>query len=123
MDTTRSFIRVRAEGKFLWVGTQKFFVRGVTYGAFPPDGDGHQFPRSVVAYDFALMQGGDQLDSDLHGAAAALPRSGREYGLRVIINVPWMGHVCFLEQASTRRDARDAVKKAAAEPVAITRPS
>jgi glycosyltransferase involved in cell wall biosynthesis len=34
------------------------------------------------------------------------------HGLRVIINIPWMGHVCFLEQASTRRAARLAVKEA-----------
>src|SRR4029434_10270724 len=37
-----------------------------------------------------------------------------EHQLRVIINVPWMGHVCFLEQASTRRDARVAVQKGVA---------
>ena len=56
-DTTRGFLRVRAEGKFLWLGGEKFFIRGVTYGAFAPDADGHQFPDApVVATDFALMQ-------------------------------------------------------------------
>jgi glycosyltransferase involved in cell wall biosynthesis len=109
-------LRPRAEGKFLWVGTEKFFVRGVTYGAFPPDRDGHQFPDSrQVALDFALMRRAG-INSIL--TYTVPPRHfldcAQEYGLRVIINVPWMGHVCFLEQASTRRDARDAVKKAAA---------
>jgi glycosyltransferase involved in cell wall biosynthesis len=108
-------LRPRAEGKFLWTGTEKFFVRGVTYGAFPPDRDGHQFPEPrQVAQDFALMR--------LAGINSILtytvpPRhfldQAQEYGLRVIVNVPWMGHVCFLEQASTRRDARVAVQKAA----------
>ena len=56
MDTT-GVLRVRAEGEFLWRGNEKFFVRGVTYGAFAPDAAGHQFPDApIVAHDFSLMQ-------------------------------------------------------------------
>jgi cellulose synthase/poly-beta-1,6-N-acetylglucosamine synthase-like glycosyltransferase len=108
------FPRPRAEGKFLWVGAEKFFVRGVTYGAFPPNDEGHQFPDDKeAAQDFAMMR--------LAGINTILtytvpPRHlldlAQAYGLRVIINVPWMGHVCFLEQASTQRDARVAVRNA-----------
>lgn len=48
--------RPRAEGKFLWVDDEKLFVRGVTYGAFPPNAQGHQFPEpTVLTKDFALM--------------------------------------------------------------------
>src|SRR5262245_26798920 len=114
--TISRLVRPRAKGKFLWAGTDKFFVRGVTYGAFPPDRDGHQFPDPLqVVQDFRLMR--------LAGINSILtytvpPRhlldQAEEHGLRVIINVPWMGHVCFLEEASTRRDARIAVQKAAA---------
>ena len=48
--------RARAEGKFLFVGDEKFYVRGVTYGTFQPDADGHEYPpRETVDRDFALM--------------------------------------------------------------------
>src|SRR5579859_2073014 len=38
-----------ARGKFLFVGNEKFFVRGVTYGTFRPGKDGSQFPDPDVA--------------------------------------------------------------------------
>src|SRR5207245_7032605 len=31
-------------GKFLWVGQEKLYVRGVTYGTFRPSIDGGAFP-------------------------------------------------------------------------------
>jgi cellulose synthase/poly-beta-1,6-N-acetylglucosamine synthase-like glycosyltransferase len=46
----------RVDGKFLWVGGEKLYVRGVTYGTFRPDGDGVPYPRpEVVEEDFAQM--------------------------------------------------------------------
>jgi GT2 family glycosyltransferase len=48
--------RPAVRGKFLVVGDEKLFVRGVTYGAFRPDADGneyHDHPR--VERDFSQM--------------------------------------------------------------------
>ena len=42
--------RVRAGGKFLFVGDQKLYVRGVTYGAFQPDAEGREY------YDLAMVE-------------------------------------------------------------------
>src|SRR5207244_4262736 len=42
--------RVRAGGKFLFVGDEKLYVRGVTYGAFQPDADGHEY------HDLAMVE-------------------------------------------------------------------
>ena len=43
-------------GKFLFVDNQKFYVRGVTYGPFRPNGTGDCYPDPiVVAEDFARM--------------------------------------------------------------------
>jgi O-antigen biosynthesis protein len=43
-------------GKFLFIGDSKLYIRGVTYGTFRPDSDGHEYPpRSVVSTDFRLM--------------------------------------------------------------------
>src|SRR6266540_283316 len=48
--------RPRVQGKFLFVGSDKFYVRGVTYGTFRPDSTGTEFPAPErVERDFALM--------------------------------------------------------------------
>ena len=36
--------RVRRDGKFFRIGTEKFYVKGVTYGPFAPNADGDPFP-------------------------------------------------------------------------------
>src|SRR5512135_1418610 len=49
-------LRPRVRGKFLWIGEEKFHIRGVTYGPFRPDGGGEDFHnRAVVERDFRLM--------------------------------------------------------------------
>src|SRR3954468_17239721 len=48
-------IRVRA--KFFFEGDRKFFIKGVTYGPFAPDAEGHFVGDPDKARrDFALMQ-------------------------------------------------------------------
>jgi beta-galactosidase/beta-glucuronidase len=45
-----------ARGKFLWVGGEKLYVRGATYGAFEPDGTGNEYHRlALIERDFSLM--------------------------------------------------------------------
>ena len=39
--------RPHVRGKFLFVGEEKFWVRGVTYGPFRPDEDGSNYPRQM----------------------------------------------------------------------------
>ena len=51
-----SRLRPSVGGKFLWVGDEKLYVRGVTYGTFRPGSDGVPYPRpEVVEEDFAQM--------------------------------------------------------------------
>src|SRR5262249_46495088 len=45
MSSRGSDQRPRVEGKFLVLGADKFFVKGTTYGAFPPNTQGFQFPE------------------------------------------------------------------------------
>ena len=35
--------RPRVRGKFLFVGDEKLYIRGVTYGAFAPDAQGNEY--------------------------------------------------------------------------------
>src|SRR5215217_7252396 len=53
---TLSLERPTARGKFLFIGDEKFWVKGVTYGTFRPDSGGNNLPeRKIVARDFAAM--------------------------------------------------------------------
>src|SRR5919198_5319765 len=48
--------RPHAGGKFLFVGNSKFWVRGVTYGAFRPGPSGQEYHDvNVLERDFSLM--------------------------------------------------------------------
>jgi GT2 family glycosyltransferase len=51
-----SSARPRVHGKFLFVGHEKLYVRGVTYGTFAPDVHGNEFPDlEFVERDFAQI--------------------------------------------------------------------
>src|SRR5258706_11085412 len=48
--------RVRTAGKFLYAGSEKFWVKGVTYGAFKPDDAKREYTdEAKIARDFAMM--------------------------------------------------------------------
>ena len=53
-STIRTNIRPSARGKFIWVGDEKLYIRGVTYGTFRPDASGNQsFDTPRCARDVA----------------------------------------------------------------------
>src|SRR5581483_7301525 len=48
--------RPRVHGKFLWIGDEKVYIRGVTYGTFCLDEQGNErYQPDVVERDFAQM--------------------------------------------------------------------
>ena len=52
----RAGVRPTARGKFIWVGDQKLYIRGVTYGTFRPDASGNQYHNlELIERDFACM--------------------------------------------------------------------
>jgi O-antigen biosynthesis protein len=49
-------VRPSVEGKFIFAGDEKLYIRGVTYGTFRLDQDGNEgHDPEVVEQDFALM--------------------------------------------------------------------
>src|ERR1051326_7747605 len=111
-----TFSRPIAKGKFLFLDGEKFFVKGVTYGAFPPNSRGHQFPEDAeVEKDFRLMRhAGINTILTYTLPERSLLVQAQENGIRVVVNIPWMGYVCFLQEKSYRdqikREVRDAVR-------------
>ena len=109
-------LRPQVKGKFIFLGGEKFYVRGVTYGAFPPNSEGHQFPEpAAVAQDFALMRAaGINTILTYTVPQISLLDQAQDFGIRVIVVVPWMEYVCFLENSRIRREIMREVKEGVA---------
>lgn len=98
--------RVTVKGKFLFIGDEKFFVRGVTYGTFRPKDDGYQFPLpEVVERDFQLMK-----DNNINCVRVyTVPPvwfldCALKHGLKVMVGMPWEQHVTFLDDPKKADD-------------------
>jgi glycosyltransferase involved in cell wall biosynthesis len=108
--------RIRAVAKFFFEGDRKFFVKGVTYGPFRPDAEGHYLGRpEQVDADLALMR---QIGLNVLRIYHAPPRWFLDRcaaaGMRVLITLPWEKHIEFLRKRSAREKIEDSVRRAVA---------
>jgi len=103
------------EGKLFARGQERLAVRGVTYGPFAPTGDGEPFPSPLaMAEDFSRMRAaGLNAVRTYHLPPDRLFDAAAAQGVSVFVDVPWPRHVCFLDSAEVRREARSLVRKAA----------
>jgi len=105
---------ITADGKFLRAGSERFLVKGVTYGTFAPAGNGYQFPGAArVAQDFALMrQYGINAVRLYTPPSRDLLDEAARHGLRVMVGLPWSQHVAFLDDRTlTRSIRRDTIEQ------------
>ncbi len=116
---------VRARGKFLFTGEQKFLVRGVTYGPFAARADGVEYPAPpAVAWDFNLMK---QNGINAIRVYSVPPRwlldVAARVGLRVMVGLPWAQHVNFLDEPglpeSIVESVRNGVRRCAGHPAVL----
>jgi GT2 family glycosyltransferase len=100
-----SAARPSAPGKFLYVGDQKLWVRGVTYGTFRPSAGGLMYPApSVVRRDFShIAAAGFNSVRTYTAPPVWLLDIAADFGLRVMAGLWWPQHVTFLDR---RRRAR-----------------
>ena len=102
----RADVRPSVRGKFLFVGDEKFLIRGVTYGPFHPEENGGEYhgPASVER-DFAQMA---ETGINAVRTYTAPPRwlldAAQRQGLRVMVGLPWEQHVTFLDNRELARD-------------------
>ena len=55
-STNGKMPRPQVRGKFFFIGRDKFFVRGVTYGTFRPRADGIEYPEpEIIEKDFTAI--------------------------------------------------------------------
>jgi|RhiMetdeSRZDD1v2_1073273.scaffolds.fasta_scaffold89715_2 GT2 family glycosyltransferase len=117
--------RPQVQGKFLFVGDEKLWIRGVTYGTFRPDADGNEYQDpETVEQDFAQMA-----ESGLNAIRTYTvpPRwlldAAQRHGLRVMIGLPWEQHVTFLDDKKRARSIeariRAGVRSCAGHPAVL----
>jgi hypothetical protein len=111
-----SELRPRVEGKFLFVGEQKLWIKGVTYGTFAPDEEGLQFPlRHQVDEDFDKMSANGITAVRTYTVPPRwLLDIALQYGLRVMAGIPWEQHITFLDDNSRIRCIEASARAAAA---------
>jgi len=116
------FPRVTVDGKFFRCGANKFYVKGVTYGPFAPRPETGTFATpEETARDFKLAL---ELGANVLRVYYVPPKGfldlAAEHGLKVLIDIPWAKHLCFLDskeaQADARRTVREAVQAAQGHP-------
>ena len=83
-------LRPTVSGKFLVRGDEHLFVRGVTYGTFRPQPDGHEYPdRITVEKDFSLMaQSGINAVRTYTVPPTWLLDTAEQAGLQVLVGLP-----------------------------------
>ena len=97
----KPFSRPVVRGKFFYIGTQKFYLKGVTYGPFAPTTSGceyHDVP--TVERDFvAIAAAGMNAVRTYTVPPRWLLDIAQKHGLRVMVGLPWEQHVAFLDDA------------------------
>jgi len=96
-------IRPFVHGKFIFVGDEKLYLRGVTYGTFQPsENNSSDYDFVKVERDFALME---ENGINTVRVYTVPPRwlldAAQRYGLRVMVGLPWEQHVAFLDNPNT----------------------
>jgi GT2 family glycosyltransferase len=117
--------RPEVRGKYLYVGSEKFWIRGVTYGTFRPDAAGNQYgSRDRTERDFAAIaaHGFNSVRTYTVPPRWLLDLAAR-YGLRVMVGLPWEQHVTFLDDRARRdsieRRVRAGVRSCAGHPAVL----
>ncbi len=114
MQAALSAPRVTVDGKFFRLGEKKFYVKGVSYGPFAPNAAGQLFASpEQTAKDFAqIRELGANVIRIYHVPAKWFLDLADSHGLKVLIDIPWNRHLCFLDSAGYRAQAREAVRRA-----------
>jgi GT2 family glycosyltransferase len=125
--TVREIPKIRpcVKGKFLFIGEEKFYVRGVTYGTFRSDSRDNEFHTSqTVDDDFAAMSAnGINAVRSYTVPPWWMLDLALKHGLYVMVGLPWEQHIAFLddrERASAIKESvRAGVRACAGHPAVL----
>src|SRR5437879_1920806 len=105
--------RSTVRGKFLYVGTEKFWVRGISYGTFYVDDNGEERrTEEMVRRDFAQIAASRFNVVRIHtGPPRWFLDLALEHGLRVMVGLNWGEHMAFLDEPGKVREIEDRVRR------------
>src|SRR5438552_6487619 len=109
---TSASVRPHVRGKFLFVGDEKLYIRGVTYGPFRPDEDGNKYHNpAIVERDFARIaaNGLNAVRTYTMPPRWLLDVAGR-YGLRVMVGLPIERQAVFFDDRKRVRSVEEWVR-------------
>src|SRR5437764_3019074 len=114
MAVAASSPRIYVDGKFFRLGQKKFYVKGVAYGPFAPNAAGQPFASpEQTASDFTQIGG---LGANLVRIYDIPPKwfldLAAQHDLKLLIDIPWNQHVCFLDSPGAGAQAFEAVRQA-----------
>ncbi len=106
--------RPSVDGKFFRLGESKCYLKGLTYGPFQPNAQNEFFASpEQTERDFQLIR---QLGANLLRLYYVPPRwfldLAARHELKLLIDIPWPKHLCFLDSPRLKEEARDAVRRA-----------
>jgi len=100
-------------GKFIQLGDNKFYIKGVTYGTFRPGDDGLQFPPlDIIDKDFAQMADhGVNTVRTYTTPPIKLLDTADKYDLKVMVGLPWEQHITFLDSTTRTNAILESIKQ------------
>jgi GT2 family glycosyltransferase len=103
--------RPQVRGKFIFLGDEKLYVRGVTYGTFRPDEEGNEYDPEAVKRDFAQMAANGLNAVRTYTVPPRwLLDTAQQHGLLVMVGLPWEQHVAFLDDRERARSIEESVR-------------
>jgi beta-galactosidase/beta-glucuronidase len=121
----QQFIRPKVRGKFIFIGREKLYIKGVTYGTFHPNSKGESYPEpDIVAQDFAqiVVNGMNSVRTYTVPPNWFLDLAHKN-NLRVMVGLPWEQHIAFLDDKSRIRNIeqqlRTSVRACAGHPAIL----
>lgn len=111
--STRMEVRPSVRGKFVFIGDEKLYVQGVTYGAFRPNKSGNEFHNlKVIEDDFALMAANGI--TSVRVPHTTPPRSlldiAEQHGLRVMVGLSAEQYIGYLIDEAGAPDIEELIR-------------
>src|SRR5512145_206810 len=106
-------LRPHIQGKFIFAGDRKLYIRGVTYGPFRPDQDGNKYHNpEVVERDFAQMAANGLNAVRTYTVPPRwLLDAAERHGLRVMVGLPVEREAMLLDDRKHARSLEEWVRE------------